>query len=33
MIMRACGGAIQEVMPEAVRQCCYVHFLRNALDL
>ena len=24
--------AIQEVLPEAVRQRCYVHFLRNALD-
>jgi putative transposase len=24
--------AIQEVMPEAVWQRCYVHFLRNALD-
>jgi putative transposase len=24
--------AIQEVLPEAVWQRCYVHFLRNALD-
>jgi Transposase, Mutator family len=24
--------AIQEALPEAVWQCCYVHFLRNALD-
>lgn len=25
-------GAIQEILPEAVWQRCYVHFLRNALD-
>jgi putative transposase len=24
--------AIEEVLPEAVWQRCYVHFLRNALD-
>jgi hypothetical protein len=24
--------AIMEVLPEAYWQCCYVHFLRNALD-
>jgi hypothetical protein len=25
-------AAIREVLPEAAWQCCYVHFLRNALD-
>ena len=24
--------AVAELLPEAVRQRCYVHFLRNALD-
>ena len=30
----SCGAkaAIREVLPEAVWQRCYVHFLRNALD-
>ena len=26
------GAAVSEVVPEAVQQRCYVHFLRNALD-
>jgi site-specific recombinase XerC len=30
--MLDCAARIQEVLPEAVWQRCYVHFLRNALD-
>jgi putative transposase len=32
MITRARVRAIQEILPEAAWQRCYVHFLRNALD-
>ena len=30
--MQGLKAAIREVLPEAVWQRCYVHFLRNALD-